>query len=115
MHDRARAWPLVRCPLGLLRLAGGWLLALVLLAGAGAPPAAESALAAAAVSAVSAGAGAPKLRPLPAALERRMPELVRAAERYRGLKLERRGALGRAAPPPAAPRRGGAARRGPPP
>src|SRR5260370_19077368 len=99
MHDRARAWPLVRCPLGLLRRAGGWLLALVLLAGAGAPPAAESALAAAAVSAVSAGAGAPKLRPLPAALERRMPELVRAAERYRGLKLERRVPWGRVSEP----------------
>src|SRR5260370_41501183 len=98
MHDRARALPLVRCPLGLLRLAGGWLLALVLLAGAGAPPAAESALAAAAVSAVSAGAGAPKLRPLPAALERRVPGLGPAAGGYRGLELGRRGGGGRALP-----------------
>src|SRR5260370_33514306 len=98
MHDRARAWPLVRCPLGLLRLAGGWLLALVLLAGAGAPPAAESALAAAAGSAVSAGAGAPKLRPLPAALERRMAEPGRGAGPRCGLQVERRGARGRRAP-----------------
>src|SRR5437879_2290707 len=96
MHDRAWALPLVRLPLALLRLAAGWLPALVLLAGAGAPPAAETAPA---VSAVSAVGGAPKLRPLPAALERRMPELVRAAERYRGLKLERRVPWGRVSEP----------------
>src|ERR1700676_1137024 len=84
MHDRARAWPLVRRPVDLLRLGAGWLLALLLLAGAGAP---------------AAPAGAPKLRPLPAELERRMPELVRAAESYRGLKLERRVPWGRVSEP----------------
>jgi hypothetical protein len=88
MHARARALPLVRRPLDLLRLAAGWLLALLLLAGAGAP----------AAPAVAAG-GAPKLRPLPAGLERRMPELVRTAERYRGLKLVRRVPWGRVSEP----------------
>src|ERR1700724_1493528 len=84
MRDRARAWRLVRRSVDLLRLGAGWLLALLLLAGAGAP---------------AAPAGAPKLRPLPAELERRMPELVRAAERYRGLKLERRVPWGRVSEP----------------
>jgi hypothetical protein len=83
MHDRARAWPLVRRPVDLVRLAAGWL-ALVLLAGAGAP---------------AAPAEAPKLRPLPAELQRRMPELVREAELYRGLKLERRVPWGRVSEP----------------
>jgi hypothetical protein len=38
---------------------------------------------------------APKLEPLPAALERRMTELVKDAERYRGLALRRRVPWGR--------------------
>ncbi len=42
---------------------------------------------------------APKLEPLPAALERRMAELVLAAERYRGLKLERPVPWGRVSEP----------------
>lgn len=84
MHDRARAWLLVRRPVALLRLGAGWLPALLLLAGAGGP---------------AAPAGAPRLRPLPAELERRMPELVRAAESYRGLKLERRVPWGRVSEP----------------
>lgn len=88
MQSRARALILVRRPVDLLPLGAGWLLALLLLAGAGAP----------AAPAVSA-AGVPRLRPLPAALERRMPELVRAAERYRGLKLERRVPWGRVSEP----------------
>ncbi|HEY6322554.1 MAG TPA: hypothetical protein VJA16_13450, partial [Thermoanaerobaculia bacterium] len=92
MHDRARAWPLFRRPVDRLRLGAGGLLALLLLAGAGSP-AAETA------PAGSAAAGAPKLRPLPAELERRMPELVRAAESYRGLKLERRVPWGRVSEP----------------
>jgi hypothetical protein len=91
MHARARALALVSRPLVLLRLAAGWLLALLLLAGAGAP--------AAPVAPATAAAGAPKLRPLPAGLERRMPELVRAAERYRGLKLVRRVPWGRVSEP----------------
>src|ERR1700732_2815215 len=107
MHDRARSWPLVRRPADLLRLGAGGLLAVLLLAGAGAP-AAETAPAVAAASAVPAAAGAPKLRPLPAELERRMPELVREAERYRGLKLERRGAGGRGRPARAGRGGGGA-------
>src|ERR1700688_727390 len=92
MHDRTRAWPLVRRPVDRLRLGAVWLLALLLLAGAGSP-AAETA------PAGSAAAGATKLRPLPAELERRMPELVRAAESYRGLKLERRVPWGRVSEP----------------
>src|SRR5258708_4690294 len=84
MHDRARAWRPVRRPVDLLRLGAGWLLAPLVLAGAGAP---------------AAPAGAPRLKPLPAALERRMPELVRAAESYRGLKLERRVPWGRVSEP----------------
>jgi hypothetical protein len=88
MHARARASAPVCRPLVLLRLAAGWLLALLLLAGAGAPAAPATA-----------AAGAPKLRPLPAGLERRMPELVRAAERYRGLKLVRRVPWGRVSEP----------------
>lgn len=106
MQSRARALPLVRRPVDLLlRLAAGWLLALLLLAGAGAPSAAETARAVSlvsavsAVSAVSGAGGAPKLRPLPAQLERRMPGLVRQAERYRGLKLERRVPWGRVSEP----------------
>jgi len=83
MHDRAPAWPLVRRPVDLARFGAGWL-ALLLLAGAGAP---------------AAPAEAPKLRPLPAELQRRMPELVRAAELYRGLKLERRVPWGRVSEP----------------
>src|SRR5258708_26532906 len=92
MQSRPRAWPLVRRPVGLLRLGAGWLLALLLLAGAGAP----------AAPAASAG-GAPKLRPLPAELERRMPELGRAAGRYRRLELARPAGGGPAAPPPRRP------------
>jgi hypothetical protein len=42
---------------------------------------------------------APKLEPLPPALERRMAALVLAAERYRGLKLERRVPWGRVSEP----------------
>jgi hypothetical protein len=50
------------------------------------------------------GAGAPaqpgpRLRPLPAALERRMSGLVRTAEHYRGLRLERRVPWGRISEP----------------
>jgi hypothetical protein len=39
--------------------------------------------------------GSPPLRPLPPALERRMGGLLRTAERYRGLRLERRVPWGR--------------------
>src|ERR1700688_3627145 len=89
MQRRARALPLVRRPADLLRLGAGGLLGLLLFAGAGAP-AAETAPAVSAASAVPKAAGAPKLRPLPAELERRMPELGRAAERYRRLEPELR-------------------------
>jgi hypothetical protein len=56
----------------------------------GAPPAAHPLLAA-----PSTAAAAPKLAPLPAALERRMNALVEAAQRYRGLTLKRRVPWGR--------------------
>jgi hypothetical protein len=46
-----------------------------------------------------AAAAAPRLEPLPADLERRMTELVRAAERYRGLRLKRRVPWGRVSEP----------------
>src|SRR5262249_54434472 len=70
------------------------------LLGSGAPPpAAPSTLAAPAPRGASRGASlpAPKLLPLPASLERRMAGLVREAERYRGLQLERRIPWGRVA------------------
>ena len=116
---RLRLRPSVRRPLDLLRLAT-WL-CLLLGAGAAAPagapgaaaaqgppaaapaghaaPAGTAAPAAPAGTAAPARAAAPKLAPLPAALERRMSELVQAAERYRGLKLERRVPWGRVSEP----------------
>lgn len=82
----ASAWPPApgsRSRLGrvLRRLLGGAGLAAWCLLPAGAAPGAPH--------------PAPKLAPLPAALERRMTELVREAEHYRGLKLERRVPWGR--------------------
>jgi len=119
MRSRVRLRPSVRRPLDLLRLAA-WL-CLLLGAGAAAPagapgaaaapgppaaatagraaPAGTAAPAAPAGTAAPARAAAPKLAPLPAALERRMSELVQAAERYRGLKLERRVPWGRVSEP----------------
>jgi hypothetical protein len=63
-------------------------------AAASAPAAAPDRPAAAAPGSAAA-ATAPHLEPLPPALERRMNELVHAAERYRGLTLERRVPWGR--------------------
>jgi hypothetical protein len=108
MHDRARPLPLVRRCRDFLRPAAAWLPMLFLLAAAGAPAAPAAPVGAPGGSgpreareargAREAGES-PKLKPLPVALERRMPELVRAAERYRGLKLERRVPWGRVSEP----------------
>jgi hypothetical protein len=88
--------------LGLLRPVLLLAASLVLLLGAGAPPRPAPGAGvpqAPDAKAASPGAGTshrpPKLRPLPAVLERRMAELVRTAERYRGLRLERRVPWGR--------------------
>src|SRR6202521_2257838 len=118
MHDRVRAPSLVRRPLDLLRLAAAWLPMVFLLAGAGAPAAATAPVGPPGPAGPPGSQesrppldprqprelrepreSSPRLKPLPAALERRMPELVREAERYRGLKLERRVPWGRVSEP----------------
>jgi hypothetical protein len=76
--------------------------ALAALAASGAsaaPPRPQPVAAAPAPPAAAAAAAAPKLLPLPPALERRMGELVHAAERYRGLTLKRRVPWGRVSEP----------------
>jgi hypothetical protein len=87
MQSRARSRPPARRLLHDLAGLAAWTLVLL---GASAPAPAGGAHAA-----PGAAHPAPKLEPLPAALERRMIDLVHAAEHYRGLKLERRVPWGR--------------------